>query len=403
VRILFVTARYPWPPRRGDQLRAVQALEALAGEHRVTLLAPEPPRGGPPPPETAGGAPFTIDLYPAPRRSALTGAAAAVAGGLPLSSALFFQPALSERLARDAAAADLVVLQLVRLVPHLADLGDAPLLADLIDSLSLNAAARARHERRWLAPLVTFEAGRLARAEERLIGRARRALVVCERDRRSLAERLTPEAAARLAVQPVAIAAPDRPPAAETPPAEPTVALTGNLGYFVNADAVCWWLGEVWPLLARRRPELRLVVAGVRPPRRVRRAVARAGGRLLASPPDLGAVLAGATVAVAPLRSGSGVPLKVLEAWAAGVPVVASPLAAAGTTATPGCELVVAETPAEWAAAVEALLDDPAERRRLAAAGRQRLAADHDPAAVAAGWRRHAAAAAGVDESAAEP
>ena len=403
MRILLVTARYPWPPRRGDQLRAVQALEALAGEHRMTLFAPAPPREAPPPPATVGGAPFATDLYPAPRRSVLAGAGAAAAGGLPLSSALFWQPGLSARLARDAAAADLVILQLVRLVPHLADLGEAPLLADLIDSLSLNAAARARHDRRWLAPLVTFEAGRLARAEERLIARARRALVVCERDRRSLAERLPPEAAAKLAVHPVAMAPPDRPPAAENPPDEPTVALTGNLGYFVNVDAVCWWLREVWPLLARRRPELRLVVAGARPARRVRRAVARAGGRLLVAPPDLGAVLAGATVAVAPLRSGSGVPLKVLEAWAAGVPVVASPLAAAGTTAVAGRELAVAETPAEWAATVERLLDDPAERRRLAAAGRARLAADHDPAAVAAGWRRHAAAAAGADESAAKP
>ena len=374
----------------------MQALGALGGEHDVTLLAPEPPRGAPAPPASAGGAPFSADLYPAPRRSAFAGAAVAVARGLPLSSAPFRQPGLAARLARQAPAADLVILQLVRLVPHLADLGGAPLLADLIDSLSLNAAARARHDRRWRAPLVRLEAARLARAEKRLIDRARRALVVCERDRRALAARLPAEAAARLAVLPIAVPAPDRPPAADRPPDEPTVALTGNLGYFANADAVCWWLSEAWPPLARRRPDVRLVVAGARPPRRVRRAVARAGGTLIASPPDLGAVLAGATVAVAPLRTGSGVPLKVLEAWAAGVPVVASPLAAAGTTAVPGRELVVAESPAEWAAALERLLDDPAERRRLAAAGRERLAADHAPEAVAAAWRRHAAAAARI-------
>ncbi len=400
MKVLIVAPRYPWPPRRGDQLRAVQALEALAGEHEVTLLAPEPPAGAPPPPRaTAGGEPFAVDLYPAPRRSAVPGFGRVVADGWPLSSLLFWQPELARRLARWAPAADLVLLQLVRLAPHLGDLGGAPVLCDLIDSLAENAEQRALRERPWLAPLITREAVRLARAEARVVERSGRALLVCERDRAALAGRLAPELAARLAVQPVAVAprraaAGSDAMAAAAAAGEPAIVFTGNLGYFVNEDALRWFAAEVWPRLAVRRPGLRLVVAGDRPTRRVRRAVARAGGSLLASPADLGSVLAAATVAVAPLRCGSGVPLKVLEAWAAGVPVVASPHAAAGTTATPGRDLWVAGGAGEWVAAIEALLDDPAERLRLAAAGRERLEADYAPAAVAADWRRHAAEAA---------
>jgi glycosyltransferase involved in cell wall biosynthesis len=87
----------------------------------------------------------------------------------------------------------------------------------------------------------------------------------------------------------------------------------------------------------------------------------------------LRALLRQGTVAVAPLRCGSGVPLKVLDAWAAGVPVVASPFAAAGAGAEAGRDLLVATTPAEWVSQVRRLLADPVLRARLAEAGRERL------------------------------
>ena len=127
------------------------------------------------------------------------------------------------------------------------------------------------------------------------------------------------------------------------------------------------------------------MIAGDQPPLQVRRAAAAAGPEveLLLLPPNLGAVLAWATIAFAPLRCGSGVPIKVLEAWGAGVPVVVSPWAAAGTSGRPGEDLLVADEPDGWRDALATLLGDPEARRRLAAAGRARLAADYAPAAVA--------------------
>jgi len=131
----------------------------------------------------------------------------------------------------------------------------------------------------------------------------------------------------------------------------------------------------------------------------VRRAVARLGDAsgvtLLASPPNLRPLLAASTVAIAPLRAGSGLPLKILEAWSAGVPVVATPWAAAGTTARPGDDLRVAETPGEWVETLLHLLADPEERRRLAGNARRRLAADYSRDAVRKQWNAALAAAVG--------
>jgi glycosyltransferase involved in cell wall biosynthesis len=115
----------------------------------------------------------------------------------------------------------------------------------------------------------------------------------------------------------------------------------------------------------------------------VRQAVATAGGagegvRLIESPRDLRSVLEQATLALAPMRCGAGFPIKVLEAWACGVPVVAFPWAVAGTSGRQGEDFrVVGQHPIEWVSAILELLDDPAQRQRLADSGRRRLAADY--------------------------
>jgi glycosyltransferase involved in cell wall biosynthesis len=413
LHILLVTARYPWPPRRGDQLRASQMLELLAPEHQVTLLAPEPPPPPPPPVSpglTAAGPPAgavpppplppgtTIRTYRAPRGRtwAAAGLARAAMRGMPLQSGLFFAPDLGRQLRQLAPRADLVVLQLVRLAVHREDVGSTPLLVDLVDDLALNFARRAAVDRRWLRPALALEARLLARAQRWLAGEAAGLLVVCDRDREELLRRLSSPADSRAAATRVATVglavgagpAPGPPPAPAAGPAAggaegpPRLVFTGNLGYFVNADAVEWWLDRVWPPLAARRPDLRLVVAGDRPRPRVRRAVARAaaaGGTvaLLGSVPDLRPVLAGAAAALAPMRCGSGLPLKILEAWSQGVPVVASPWAAAGTSGVPGEDLLVADSPRQWVETLTDLLENPAARRQLAANGRQRLLADY--------------------------
>ncbi len=384
MKILLATSRYPWPPRRGDQLRAVQMLEALSGEHELTLLAPEPAAGQPSPPADA---PCRVELY-RPRRAALfAGLARTVIRRLPFQSALFYQPDLGRRLRELAPRHDLGVLQLVRLAHHAEDFGGTPIVADLIDSLALNFARRAEVDRPWLAPILGAEARRLAAAERRLAERSLRLLVVCERDRQAIAGRLPPALAARTAVVPIAVEeVGERAAPAETGGA-PVLAITGNLGYFVNADAVGWWLRDVWPRLRAARPEVRLVIAGDRPSPGLRRRAEAAGATLLESPPDLRAVLAEATLALAPMRCGSGVPIKVLEAWSVGVPVVASPWAAAGTSGVPGEDLALAgPDPAHWVAAVTALLDDPAARARLAANGRRRLTADYSREVVRKRW-----------------
>lgn len=384
VKILLATSRYPWPARRGDQMRALQMLDFLADTHEVTLLTPAPGRDQPPPPDDR---PYRIELYRTRRKRALLpGMARVLLESHPLQSGLFYQPDLGRRLRELAPQADLGILQLVRLAIHLEDFGRTPILVDLIDSLSLNFSLRADVDRLWLRPLLRLEAHLLATGERRLTEKAAGVVLVCERDRQALVNRLPSSLAAKVGVVRLAL----RERKAEPPLAEerlwsdggtgPVLAMTGNLGYFVNVEAIAWWLREVWPAVRQARPDVRVVVAGERPAPVIRRAVTAAGPGvwLVESPRDMRSVLAQSTLALAPMRCGSGVPIKILEAWAAGVPVIATHWAVAGTTGRQGEDFrVVGTPPIEWVTAIQELLDDPAARRRYAENGRRRLARDY--------------------------
>jgi len=247
-----------------------------------------------------------------------------------------------------------------------------PVVLDLIDALGANMRRRAERER-WLAPLWRREAERLDAWDARLIERSAAATVVAERDRRALlngAAALAPRAGApapeslerRLRVLPVGLELEDEMP--RVSPRRETVVLTGNLGYFPTVEGARYFAGEVWPRLREMRPEVAWLLAGARPAKAIRDLGGLDGVDVLPNPADLGAVLAEASVSIAPLRAGSGTPIKILEAMAAGVPVVTTAAGRAGLDGLPEGAVEVADTAEDYAEKVALLLGEPERRRR---------------------------------------
>jgi succinoglycan biosynthesis protein ExoO len=133
-----------------------------------------------------------------------------------------------------------------------------------------------------------------------------------------------------------------------------------------NIDALDWLLAEIWPAVRRLRPDARLRVAG--------QVAGRAGvpwpegAEPVGFVADLAAEYAGAALALAPIRFGSGVKIKLVEGLAHGLPGVATAVGAEGLTALPERVLRVAGTAEGFAAAVAAALDDPDPAAARAAA-----------------------------------
>jgi glycosyltransferase involved in cell wall biosynthesis len=139
----------------------------------------------------------------------------------------------------------------------------------------------------------------------------------------------------------------------------------GSLRYWPNVEGVRFFVQRVLPLLRQRVPSLEFVVVGSDPLPEVWKLARRPGVRLVGPVPDPNPWLERCGIVVVPLFTGSGTRLKVLEAFAAGRPVVATTMGAAGLAARDGVHLLLADTPEEMAAAVVRLVESPQLREDL--------------------------------------
>jgi sugar transferase (PEP-CTERM/EpsH1 system associated) len=371
LRILFLTSRFPLPPLRGDQLRAYHQIRVLSRRHDVTLLAVsarEPSREAR---ERMASLCRAVIIEPFTAARALRGLARVILGDpRPLQTLLYAAAGRRARALLAGGGFDLVHAQLVRAAAWVPRPYAVPVVVDLVDTLSASYRRRAALEARWRRWPFAVEAARLAQYERTLLRTAGRCVVVSDTEREALGAD-----GHRAVVNPNGIdleAFPFVPGRRECG----RVVFVGNLGYAPNADGIAWFARAVLPRLRRRSPGVELLIVGPRATRAVRRLARLPGVRVVGVVPDVHAVLAGARMAVAPLRAGGGIQNKVLEAMAAGTPVVATSRAIAGIAARAGEHCLVADDAAAFAAAAEALLGDETLGARIAAAGRA-LVADH--------------------------
>lgn len=167
----------------------------------------------------------------------------------------------------------------------------------------------------------------------------------------------------------------------------PTVLFVGALARTFNQQGIRWFLDQVWPDVLAAVPEARWVVVGSQPPAWL---LARQDQHLVVTGfvDDLAPWYRAATVCIAPLLVAGGLLQKVVDALAFGVPVVATSVSNHGLAATPGEQLLIADTPADFAAAVIQLLREPALRQRLGQAGQRFIQEHYNLEAAISEWER---------------
>jgi glycosyltransferase involved in cell wall biosynthesis len=262
---------------------------------------------------------------------------------------------------------DVAYVHLLRMAPYvLAPSRPLYRVLDLTDAISRELAASLRFRGPAQQRLFALEAARVARYERALVRQFEETWLISAADARALCGDCR---GANVQIVPNGVdTAQFRP--LEGARRSGQLAFVGHMAVLHNVDAAEYLATEILPLIRREIAGVTLKIVGPQPVARVRQLARLPGVTVTGYVADLNALLNETAVFVAPLRFSAGIQNKVLEAMAAGVPVVASPGVNIGLAAEPGKTILVAEKREEVAAAVAGLLRDPAWRQALGQAGR---------------------------------
>jgi glycosyltransferase involved in cell wall biosynthesis len=230
-----------------------------------------------------------------------------------------------------------------------------------------------------LRRLVRAEARRVRAYEGRIIEEFDRVFAVSDEDRKALVEIGADEKKVKVLPN-----LPDQ-VLLEAPPlafeaSETLVLYLGTLTWQPNVEGIERFLREVWPLVHRQRPQARLLIAGRGASPRLRRLAGKGKGVELAGEiDDPEPLYKRARVFIEATRSGGGTKVKLLNALARGLPIVASPEAMEGLEVNASEHLLVADKPPTMAAGVVQLLSDAPVWRRLSDNGRKLIQERYTP------------------------
>ena len=371
MRILIVTAGLPYPPHQGGALRAYGILHGLhqAGHH-ITLLSFQQ--------NTLGDTPLAdlcqqIVTVPTPSRTRWQR----------LQDLLLTPNAdIQNRLKSDAMQArlqnllqtgnyDLVQFEGIEVGRYLFDAQQAaPNVATLYDAFNAEAALQQviaqtdRHDLQRLpnAAYSYLQVGRIKRFEQELCQAATGVIAVSEEDAAILAAYRDDR---HISVVPSGIFTDDY---IQTDPLltlKPNaLVFTGKMDYRPNVDAMMWFAERVLPTITDEI-DAHLYIVGQKPHNRLNALRMNPHISITGWVPAVHPYLQAADVYVAPLRMGSGTRLKMLEAMAAGCPLVATTAAAAGLKSAAKTHMHITDDTAEMAAVVMDLLQQPENRVKL--------------------------------------
>ncbi len=354
-RILVASRLTPAPPDRGDRIRGFEMLQALSqvGQVHLAVMTDQPP-------STRivdlihGAGVSEIRHIPVRRYEHWCGTLGAAIMGRPWSTARL--PRVARELSSWAVDWDMVVAFQLRAAYYVSQIHAPMRVLELTDSLSLYRASLpvARHPLRWLSL-----AG-VAREERKWVHQFD-VTVVCAAADASAVRSIVRDADVRIIENGTE---PRRIPTDETQ--RDALLFVGNMRYPPNWDGVMWFLHRVWPTIAKIYDNLEFRVVGDGAPRRLWPRGPRV--KWMGYAADLGAEYERAIALVNPVFYGSGTRRKILNAWAAGLPVVSTTGGAAGLEYQKGQHLLIADSETEFYDAIAALMARPELRKRLGTA-----------------------------------
>jgi sugar transferase (PEP-CTERM/EpsH1 system associated) len=385
MRVLYLCHRIPYPPNKGEKIRAFHQLKTMSQSCEIDLFTLA---------DRAEDLQYkkalepycrTITVAKLSRPAASLRALVSVFSNMPLTLPYFYSAELARKVGQALSnrCYDRIFVYSSSMAQYIEGEHTIPILIDLVD---VDSDKWQQYSARTTFPRsVVFqrEANCLAEYERHISEKARYVLVTSEREARVLRQ-ITSSAKVRVIPNGV-----DHeyfaPSGEQTIAAQPTIIFTGAMDYFPNADAVEFFARHIFPLIRAAVPNARFLIVGSRPSRTVERLAKLPGIQVTGWVPDVRPYLLQSQVFVAPLLIASGTQNKVLEAMAVGLPVIATRRAIQGIGENLVAPVQVVDSTHAWAAKVVQLLRDRSLAKSLGEAGRRKIVEE-------CSWEKHLSA-----------
>jgi polysaccharide biosynthesis protein PslH len=364
-KIVFIASRFPYPLNKGDKLRVFFQLKYLAEEHDVHLIAIE--ESAVPEEDLAGVSAFcaSVQVYVLPRYKRIVQLLLSPFKRLPLQVAYFYHSGIARNIAQRIAdiEPDTVHCHLVRTTEYVRSVKNVLKSLDFMDAFGKGMERRQLAERHFLKRLLyRYEKNLLYAYETRVLDFTDVRFIISAQDRQAIRNPKKRE----IAVIPNGVDFDSFYPRPGTKRYD--LLFMGNLAYPPNIDAVLFLSEEVLPLVKARQPDIRLLIAGIDPPREIRR-LQSGNIDVIAQFDHISDSIALSKIMLAPMRLSIGLQNKILQAMAMQTPCIVSTLSNNAIQAPNNQAIIEANTPGEIAREILELLDNEQKAADIAGEG----------------------------------
>lgn len=376
MKILFITPRFPYPLIKGDKLRAYYQIKHLSKRNEIILLSFVEKEEEKFIPEIKKYC-YRIETVTLNHISSYLQMIFHFFSHIPFQVSYYKSLKMQKKIdvILEEEKPDIIHVQLIRIAPYLLDFNKVPKVVDMIDTLSLNMKYRFKYEKIFLKLLFFIEWKKTKKYEKEIYTRFNTTIVVSQIDKDAIDPNYNNIVVNSNGVDvnyfsfvPFENREPD------------TLIFLGNMNYFPNIDAVSFFLKKIYPIIKKENPEVKFIICGTNPKSSI----------LMLSASDKSIIVTGfiedirvylnkSTILVCPIRCGSGIQNKILEAMSVGLPVITTEQVVNAINAKPYEEIIVSsEDPNEFANKTLQLLRDRSFQKKLSINGRRLMEKEYN-------------------------
>jgi glycosyltransferase involved in cell wall biosynthesis len=374
VKILWVKTDYLHPTNRGGQIRTLETVRRLHRRHELHYIAfddpslPEGPRRAAEYCSEHFAVPHAVPEKKLTSPAFVGQLAAGLLSPLPVAVNRWRSPVMRREIEKLQARYryDAVVCDFLFPAPNIPQLNRAVLFQHNVE-----AQIWRRHVAQASNPIkrayFQLQANRMHAYEREVCRKARRVIAVSEGDAQQMRELYGAGDVHHVdtGVDTDFFAPPRNNSTSASSDTRADLVFLGSMDWMPNIDGMQWFVREILPLIHARRPDTTVAIVGRKPGPEI---MALAGGKVhvTGTVPDVRPWLWGGKLSIVPLRIGGGTRLKIYESMAAGIGVVSTAIGAEGLEVHDGANILLADTPADFARRCVELLDDSPRRAAIA-------------------------------------